>query len=76
MYVLNVSEDVLGEAQDVLARVASGEDVANATGELQGIVAVAQRAKREGAEVVAVARNADEEPPADGDAGAPGKDGG
>ena len=54
MYVLNVSEDVLGEAQDVLARVASGEDVANATGELQGIVAVAQRAKREGAEVVAV----------------------
>ena len=54
MYVLNVSEDVLGEAQDVLARVAAGEEVANATGELKGIVAVAQRAKREGAEVAAV----------------------
>lgn len=54
MYVLNVSEDALGEAQDALAKVASGEDVANATGELKGIVAVAQRAKREGAEVVAV----------------------
>ena len=54
MYVLNVSEDVLGEAQDALAKVASGEDVANSTGELQGIIAVAQRAKREGAEVVAV----------------------
>lgn len=56
MYVLNVSEDVLGAANDVLARVASGEDVQVDTleGELKGIVTIAKRAKAEGAEIAAV----------------------
>lgn len=56
MYVLNVSEDVLGEAQDVLARIAAGQEVARdmLSKELQGIATVAQRAKAEGAEVAAV----------------------
>jgi GTP-binding protein YchF len=56
MYVLNVSEDVLAAANDLLARIASGEDVEINTleGELQGIAAVAKRAKEEGSEVVAV----------------------
>jgi ribosome-binding ATPase len=56
MYVLNVSEDALGAANDLLARIAAGEDVDANTleGELQGIVAVARRAKEEGSEVVAV----------------------
>jgi ribosome-binding ATPase len=56
MYVLNVSEDALAAANDLLARIAGGEDVDVNTleGELQGIVAVARRAKEEGSEVVAV----------------------
>ncbi len=54
MYVLNVSEDVLGEAQNILAQIASGATPANLTGELKGIATVAQRAKDEGAEVAAV----------------------
>ncbi len=56
MYVLNVSEDVLGEANDLLARIARGEDVdiAGLEGELKGIATVALRAKAEKAEVVAV----------------------
>ena len=56
MYVLNVSEDALGAANDLLTRVASGEDVDVATleGELKGIVTVAKRARDEGAEIVAV----------------------
>jgi GTP-binding protein YchF len=56
MYVLNVSEDVLGEANDLLARIAAGELVQMDTlnDELKGIATVAQRAKAEGAEVVAV----------------------
>jgi len=56
MYVLNVSEDVLGAANDLLERIASGEDVDVSTleGELQGIATVAMRARAEGAEVVAV----------------------
>ena len=54
MYVLNVSEDVLGEAQDVLAKIAKGEAVSDLTGELQAIAQVAQRAKDERAEVAAV----------------------
>ncbi len=53
MYVLNVSEDVLGAANDLLAKVAAGEEV-QAEGELQGIAQIAQRARNEGAEVVAV----------------------
>src|ERR1700730_16854957 len=49
MYVLNVSEDVLGAANDLLKRISSGEEVdANSLeGELQGIAAVARRARVE-----------------------------
>jgi len=56
MYVLNVSEDVLGAANDLLERIAKGEQVDGGTleGELKGIAAIAQRAQAEGAEVVAV----------------------
>jgi GTP-binding protein YchF len=56
MYVLNVSEDVLGEAAKVLERIAGGEDVdvSNLEGELKGIATIAKRAKAEGSEVVAV----------------------
>jgi GTP-binding protein YchF len=56
MYVLNVSEDVLGAANSLLARITGGEDVDTATleGELKSIATVARRAKDEGAEVVAV----------------------
>lgn len=56
MYVLNVSEDALGAASTLLARIASGEDVDTATleDELQSIATIATRAKDEGAEVVAV----------------------
>lgn len=56
MYVLNVSEDVLGAANDLLARIASGEDVDVATleGELKGIATIARRARAESSEVVAV----------------------
>ena len=56
MYVLNVSEDVLGAANDLLNRIAAGEDVDVNTleGELIGIAAVAKRGKAERAEVVAV----------------------
>ena len=56
MYVLNVSEDVLGAASDLLERIAAGEDVDTdkLEGELRGIAIVARRGKSEGAEVVAV----------------------
>jgi GTP-binding protein YchF len=56
MYVLNVSEDILGQAAALLERVAAGEDVdpAGQEGELRSIVAVARRAKAEGAEAIAV----------------------
>jgi GTP-binding protein YchF len=56
MYVLNVSEDVLGAAADLLARAAAGEDINIATqeGEMQGIATIALRARAEGSEVVAV----------------------
>jgi len=56
MYVLNVSEDVLGAANDLLARIAAGEDVDVATlgGELKGMATTARRARGEGSEVVAV----------------------
>ncbi len=56
MYVLNVSEDVLGAANDLLARIEKGQRVEFAAleGEIKGIAAIAQRAKVEGAEVVAV----------------------
>ncbi len=56
MYVLNVSEDVLGAANNLLERIAAGDDidVEKLEGELIGIAKVAQRAKAEGSEVVAV----------------------
>lgn len=56
MYVLNVSEDVLGAANDLLTKIASGEDgqVESLQGELRSIGRVAVRAKNEGAQVVAV----------------------
>jgi ribosome-binding ATPase len=56
MYVLNVSEDVLGEANDLLTKIASGAQVQvdALNDELKGVAAIAQRAKAEGAETVAV----------------------
>ncbi len=56
MYVLNVSEDVLGDANALLAQLATTEDVSESglSQELQGIARVARRARNEGAEVVAV----------------------
>ena len=56
MYVLNVSEDVLGAANDVLERIAAGEEIElqQQEGELRGIATIAMRAKAEGAEVVDV----------------------
>jgi GTP-binding protein YchF len=56
MFVLNVSEDVLGAANDLLKRIAASEDVDSASleGELKGIATIAIRAKTEKAEVVAV----------------------
>jgi len=56
MYVLNVSEDALGAANDLLERIAGGEDIdpRQQEGELRGITVVARRARDEGAEVVAV----------------------
>jgi ribosome-binding ATPase len=56
MFVLNVSEEVLGAANGLLERIAAREDVDSDTleDELKGIAIVARRAKAEGAEVVAV----------------------
>ncbi len=56
MYVLNVSEDVLGAANDLLTKIASGEDVQEKSlqGELSSIARVALIARQEGSEVVAV----------------------
>jgi len=56
MYVLNVSEDTLGAANDLLAKIASSEDVQveRLPGELRSIARVALQAKHEKAEVVAV----------------------
>lgn len=56
MYVLNVSEDVLGAANELLEHIAAGEDAGleKLEGELKGIATVAKRAKAEGSEVVAV----------------------
>src|SRR3989441_6209304 len=63
MYVLNVSEDMLSEANDLLERITSGNDVDVATlqGELKGIAIIAQRAKAEGSEVVAVSARLESE---------------
>ncbi|MBO0793980.1 MAG: redox-regulated ATPase YchF [Ktedonobacteraceae bacterium] len=56
MYVLNVSEDILGEANEALDKLHAGEALATEQleGELRDIVTVARRAIDEGAEVVAV----------------------
>lgn len=56
MYVLNVSEDVLGEANDLLERnsTTGDTDIDALSDEFKGIVTIARRAKEEGAEVVAV----------------------
>lgn len=56
MYVLNVSEDALADANELLDKIAAGQEVATVslTTELQGIAIIAKRAKDEGSEVVAV----------------------
>ncbi|GHO43967.1 redox-regulated ATPase YchF [Ktedonospora formicarum] len=56
MYVLNTSEDMLGEANEVLAKIEKGEQVVpeSLKGELKGIAQVALRARAEGAQVAAV----------------------
>lgn len=56
MYVLNVSEDVLGDANELLYAIATGESVGVSalSSELKGVAQIAQRAKTEGAEIVAV----------------------
>src|SRR5579883_1304873 len=56
MYVLNVSEDALGAANELLEKIAAGEsiDTSKLTSELRGVAKIAQRAKEEGSEVVAV----------------------
>jgi GTP-binding protein YchF len=56
MYVLNVSEDVLGDANELLDKLHAGEDIdpARLEGELKGIAQVARRGLAEGSQVVAV----------------------
>src|SRR5947199_1055974 len=54
MYFLNVSEDGLGDANELLTKIASGEDMQGLQGELRSIGRIAMQAKHEGAEVVAV----------------------
>jgi GTP-binding protein YchF len=56
MYVLNVSEDKLASANELLTSIQAGEGAQDATleGELKGIATIARKAKGEGAEVVAV----------------------
>lgn len=56
MYVLNVSEDVLGDANELLEQIATGKaiELSTLSAELQGVAKIAQRAKAERAEVVAV----------------------
>jgi GTP-binding protein YchF len=56
MYVLNVSEDALGDANELLESIAAGQaiDENELSAELKGVAKIAQRAQAEGAEVVAV----------------------
>jgi GTP-binding protein YchF len=56
MYVLNVSEDALGEANELLEKIRTGAEVQvdSLEGELKSIATVALRAKAEGAESIAV----------------------
>lgn len=56
MYVLNVSEDALGDANELLEKVAAGAavDEGALSDELKGVAKIARRAKAEGSEVAAV----------------------
>ncbi|HZS76593.1 MAG TPA: redox-regulated ATPase YchF [Ktedonobacteraceae bacterium] len=56
MYVLNVSEDVLGAASDLLDRIAAGEEIDpnKQEGELRWVAILGKRAKDEQTEIVAV----------------------
>jgi hypothetical protein len=56
MYVLNVSEDALGDANELLEKVAAGAavDESALSDELKGVAKIARRAKAEGSEVAAV----------------------
>jgi GTP-binding protein YchF len=56
MYVLNVSEDMLGQANELLDSIQRGEDVPESSleDELKGVAAIARHARTEKAEVVAV----------------------
>lgn len=56
MYVLNVSEDALGDANELLDKIAAGESInmSGLSSELQNVAKIAQRAKAEGSEVAAV----------------------
>ena len=56
MYVLNVSEDALGDANELLENIAAGRavDEGALSSELKGVAKIAQRAQAEGAEAVAV----------------------
>jgi len=63
MYVLNVSEGILGEANELLDKINSGEsiDEGSLNGELKGIARVARQAKSEGSEVAAVSASLEAE---------------
>src|SRR5581483_7539485 len=56
MYIINVSEDALGEANALLEQIAAGDALATSalSSELRGAATIAQRANAEGAQVVAV----------------------
>ncbi|TMC22965.1 MAG: redox-regulated ATPase YchF [Chloroflexi bacterium] len=56
MYVLNVSEDVLGAANELLSKLSAGENVSldALPNELKGIAQIIKRARAEGAEVAVV----------------------
>ncbi|GCE04946.1 redox-regulated ATPase YchF [Dictyobacter aurantiacus] len=63
MYVLNVSEGVLGEANELLDKINAGESVddESLSPELKGIARVARQAKSEGSEVAAVSASLEAE---------------
>lgn len=63
MYVLNVSEGTLGDANDLLDKVNANEkiDEDKLSTELEGILRVALRAKSEGSEVAAVSASLEAE---------------
>jgi GTP-binding protein YchF len=63
MYVLNVGEGTLGEANELLDKISAGENIAEdkLSPELKGIARVAQRAKSEGSEVTAASASLEAE---------------